>query len=63
VSKLPPRIKPGDRVFVKGWPPQSLKVIDCDHPSIITLKSEHGATLKVGRKALILVSETAEVSC
>ena len=47
------RIKPGDRVFVKGWPPQSLEVVDCSDRSIVVLRSEHGATVKVGRLAVV----------
>ena len=55
-------IKPGDRVFVQGFPPRTLEVVDCSHPSIVTLKSENGATLKVGRLSVIPASETAEGS-
>jgi hypothetical protein len=50
------RIKPGDRVHVKGWPADvSLEVIDTSDRSIVTLRSEYGATLKVGRLAVIPV--------
>ena len=53
------RIKPGDRVFVKGWPPISLEVVDASDRSIITLRSEHGALVKVGRLVVVKV-ETQE---
>ena len=42
-------IKVGDRVFVQGFPPRSLEVVDASNRSIVILRSEHGATLKVGR--------------
>ena len=53
MTKLHPRIHPGDKVFVKGWPPVSLEVICIDNPSIVTLRSEYGATLKVGRICVV----------
>ena len=49
-------IKPGDRVYVQDFPPCALEVVDCSQPSIVTLKSEHGATLKVGRLFVIPAS-------
>jgi hypothetical protein len=47
------RLKPGDRVFVKGWPPVSLEVVDASDRSIVVLRSEHGALVKVGRLAIV----------
>ena len=49
--------KPGDRVFVKGWPPVSLEVVSIDDPSIVTLQSAHGVLVKVGRLAVVGVNE------
>ena len=54
------RLKPGDRVFVKGWPPVSLEVIDCSDRSIVTLKSEYGAILKAGRFTVIPVVDNRD---
>jgi hypothetical protein len=53
MAKLPPCIQPGDRVFVQGWPSQSLEVIDCSDRSIVVLRSENGAVVKVGRLAVV----------
>ena len=53
MTKLPPRIHPGDKVFVKGWAPVSLEVVSIDDPSIVTLRSEYGVTMKVGRLTVI----------
>ena len=47
----------GNRVFVKGWPPISLEVIDASDKSILVLRSEHGALVKVGRLAVIPANE------
>ena len=52
---IPKRIKPGDKVFVRGWPPVSLEVVDASDRSILVLRSEHGSTLKVGRLAVIRI--------
>ena len=57
MTRLPLRLIPGDRVFVKGWPPVSLEVVDCSDRSIVTLRSEYGATLKIGRLAVVLADE------
>jgi hypothetical protein len=54
------RIKVGDKVFVRGWPPVSLEVIDTRDRSIITLRSEHGALVKVGRLVVVKVQETEQ---
>lgn len=51
VERLRPRLKCGDRVFVRGGPPKSREVVDASDRSIVTLKSEHGIALKVGRLA------------
>ena len=48
------RLKPGNRVFVRGWPPVSLEVVDASDRSIVVLRSEHGALVKVGRLAVVL---------
>jgi hypothetical protein len=53
MAKLPQCIQPGDRVFVQGWPPQSLEVIDCSDRSIVVLRSVNGAVVKVGRLAVV----------
>jgi hypothetical protein len=46
-----PRIRPGDKVFIKGWPPMTLEVICIDKQSMVTLQSEYGL-LKVGSMSL-----------
>jgi hypothetical protein len=51
------RIKPGDRVLVKGWPPVSMEVIDASDRSILVLRSAYGTSLKVGRLAVIPATE------
>jgi hypothetical protein len=51
--KLPPCIQPGDRVFVQGWPPEPLEVIDCSDRSIVVLRTVNGAVVKVGRLAVM----------
>ena len=56
------RIKAGDRVFVRGWPPVSLEVVDATDRSILVLRSEHGALVKVGRLAVIPVSDGREAA-
>ena len=56
------RIKPGDRVFVKGWPPVSMEVVSIDDPSIVTLRSEYGTTLKIGRLAVVKVENKVRES-
>jgi hypothetical protein len=53
MTRTPPSIHPGDKVLVKGWAPASLEVVSIDHPSIVTLRSEYGVTMKVGRQAVI----------
>jgi hypothetical protein len=50
---LPSRIQPGDRVVVQGWPPQLREVVDCSDRSIVVLRSENGAVVKVGRLAVV----------
>ena len=49
------RLKPGNRVFVRGWPPVSLEVVDASDRSIVVLRSEHGALVKVGRLAVVVL--------
>jgi hypothetical protein len=56
------RLKPGDCVFVKGWPPVSLEVIDCSDRSIVTLRSEHGELVKVGRLAIVPATKGSKTS-
>ncbi len=43
------RLHPGDTVQVNGSP---CEVIDTSDPALITLRSQNGATLKIGRVAL-----------
>ena len=50
--------QPGDHVFVRGWPPVSLEVIDATtDPSLITLQSDNGTRLKVGRLMILRPTE------
>jgi hypothetical protein len=46
-----PRIRPGDKVCIKGWPPMPLEVVCIDKQLMVTLRSEYGM-LKVGSMSL-----------
>ena len=43
------RLHPGDTVQVNGSP---CEVIDTSDPALVTLRSQNGATLKIGRAML-----------
>jgi hypothetical protein len=58
---LMPGLQLGDKVFVRGWPPQSLEVIDCSNRSIVVLRSDNGAVIKVGRMSVVLVENEPRV--
>jgi hypothetical protein len=49
-----PGIRPGDKVFIKGWAPITLEVVCIDKQSMVTLRSEYGM-LKVGSISLVPV--------
>lgn len=55
MTKLPPKIRIGDRVFIQGMPVLALEVIDVSDRACITVRSPNGATLKAGRKTVIRV--------
>jgi hypothetical protein len=59
MTRLPPRVRVGDRVYVQGMPVMSLEVIDCSDPSMITLRAHTGATLRVGRNTVIPATQRA----
>lgn len=61
MTKLPPKIRIGDRVYLENMPVMPLEVIDITDPALVTLKAPNGATLKVGRRTVIRV-ETQEAS-
>ena len=54
MTKSYPGIRPGDKVFIKGWPPMTLEVVCVDKQSMVTLRSEYGM-LKVGSMSLVSV--------
>ena len=55
MTKLPPRIHIGDKVFIQNMHDLALEVIDVSDPALIVLRSPNGATLKAGRKTVIMV--------
>jgi hypothetical protein len=61
VSSIPPRTKPGDRVYLQNMPVMALEVIDTSAPALITLRAPSGATLRAGRRTVIRV-ETQEAN-
>jgi len=48
----------GDQVLIKGWPPSNvLEVIDTSDRALLILQTPSGATLKVGRLQVTLVTK------
>lgn len=62
MTKLPTRIRIGDRVYLVSMPVMPLEVIDISDPSLIVLRSPNDATLKAGRRTVIRVENTARES-
>ena len=60
MSKNRPRIHPGDKVYIKGWPPMTLEVVCVDKQSMVTLRSEYGM-LKVGSISLVPVENRLSI--
>jgi hypothetical protein len=58
MSKLPQRIRVGDKVFIQGMPVMALEVIDVSDPALIVLRAPNGATLKADRKTVIRVDSS-----
>jgi hypothetical protein len=56
---LPPRIRLGDRVRLKGMA-AALEVIDITDPALVTLRAPNGATLKAGRLAVVPVDNNRD---
>lgn len=59
MTKLPPRIRLGDHVFLQNTPVMPLEVIDTSDPALIVLRAPNGAVLKAGRKTVIRVERGA----
>ena len=63
MSGLPPRLRPGDIVFVRGMPFKALEVVETSDQVLVTLGAENGATLKVGRLSVVKVERPPERVC